>query len=313
MKHTAFRPVAIFFSGLGISLGYGVLATVLVWTVEGEDAGLGFFYAYTTSFKTIISFGLIIGAARLVGEYQKEIPRTIKAAFRGQRLPQGYRREERYFWSRRKTTLFAAQLAATAFVIFWYCRFPLSPLGDILMLIAVCAQYALASFVGRKLRYTAAMLHELRNIDVPRNLFKGRRLDRIHWCVNIASTLTVIFVYVHVTSYYNGPFLYDSTFGASTRIFLLFPAIIATPVLLIFNFYPREVLRILYRKSIENELVKLRITLSNENLSPYEKRSHELEYEKMSQDELRYNLHLALTDLPIGITILVMFLQPLLK
>lgn len=37
---------------------------------------------------------------------------------------------------------------------------------------------------------------------------------------------------------YEGPFLYDSILGQSIKPFLLLPAIIATPVLLIFNFYP---------------------------------------------------------------------------
>jgi len=38
-----------------------------------------------------------------------------------------------------------------------------------------------------------------------------------------------------------------------------------------------------------------------------------IEFDKMSRDELRYSLQLALTDLPIGITILYMLLQPLIK
>ena len=181
------------------------------------------------------------------------------------------------------------------------------------MMIAVCAEYAFASFVGRKLRYAAMMIHSLRDIEIRRNLFEERELDNINWHVNVASTLTIIFVYVHVMCYYNAPFEYDSRFGQSFQIFLILPAIMATPVLLIFNFYPREVFRKLYRKSIEIEKAKLHRVLKNETLSPYEKRAHLIEFDKLSRDELRYSLRLALMDVPLGVTILAMVLQILLK
>jgi hypothetical protein len=150
-------------------------------------------------------------------------------------------------------------------------------------------------------------------VEVKHNLFKKRELDAINPYVNAASTLTIIFVYIHVRGYYDGPFLYDSILGQSIKPFLLIPAIIATPVLLIFNFYPRAVLRKLYDKSIKLEVKKLKKTMQDEKLSDYEKRSYLLEFDKMSRDELRYNLQLTLSDLPIGITILIMVLEPIIK
>jgi hypothetical protein len=53
--------------------------------------------------------------------------------------------------------------------------------------------------------------------------------------------------------------------------------------------------------------------MKDEKLSDYEKRSYLLEFDKMSRDELRYNLQLTLSDLPIGITILIMVLEPIIK
>jgi hypothetical protein len=181
------------------------------------------------------------------------------------------------------------------------------------MIIAACAEYALGVYVGRKLGYAGMMLHSLLDAPVTRNLFKKRELDAINPYVHVASTLTIIFVYIHVKSYYEGPFLYGSILGQSIKPFLLLPAIIATPVLLIFNFYPRAVLRKLYSQSIDVEIERLKYAMKNEELTPYEKRSYLIEFDKMSRDELRYSLQLTLSDLPIGITILIMVLEPFLK
>lgn len=313
-KRPPFRVMFVFFAGLGISCAYSVLGYFLVFYLDGESAALDFFKAYTSSFKTIISLGLILGTALVVFYAQKDIPDTIEKVFTKTQLDgTEYLTHKQHFWSLRKTVIFAAELIAIAFFIFAYCRFPLSQTGDILMMIAVCAEYAFASFVGRKLRYAAMMIHSLSNVEIRRNIFKKRELDTLNWYVNVASTLTIIFVYVHVMFYYDAPFAYDTKFGRSVQIFLILPAIIATPVLLIFNFYPREVFRKLYNKSIDIEVKKLKRILMREDLKTYEKRSHLVEFNKMCQDELRYSFRLALMDIPLGITILAMVLQTLLK
>ena len=181
------------------------------------------------------------------------------------------------------------------------------------MIIAACTQYALGVYIGRKLGYAGMMLHSLLSATVTRNLFKKRELDAINSYVHVASTLTVIFAYIHTIGYFQGPFLYDSVLGQSIKPFLLIPAIIATPVLLIFNFYPRAVLRKVYSQSIDVEINRLKKALRSEALSPFEKRSYLIEVDKMCREELRYSLQLTLSDLPIGITILIMLLQPLLS
>ncbi len=302
----------LFFGGLGISAVYDGFGTVLVWYLEGETAAAEFFTAYTGTFKTIISLGVILGTALIVFYAQKDVPEMIERVFTEPLLAKtDYYTQKRYFLSWRKTMIFTAEVAFVAFIIFRCCQFPLKGTGDILMMIAVCAEYAFASFVGRKLRYTAMMVYSLSKVMIVRNLFKERELDDINWYMNIASTLTIIFVYIHVMFYYKAPFLYP--FGQSFQIFLILPVIMATPVLLIFNFFPREVLRTLYRKSIDVEIKKLQKLLRNEALSTYEKRSYLIEFDKMSRDELRYSFQFLLTDLPIGITILAMLLQPLLN
>jgi len=84
-------------------------------------------------------------------------------------------------------------------------------------------------------------------------------------------------------------------------------------VLLIFNFYPRAVLRKLYSESIDVAVKELQERLQTEGASESEKHSYIIQFNKMHRDELRYSLQLSLNDLPIGITILIMLLQPILK
>ena len=280
---------------------------------QGEEESIKFLKAYTIDFKTIVSLGLSLGTAFVVRHAQADIPQIIEEVFTKEQLPAEYFVNRERFWSLYRSVNFITQVVVVAALIFGYCRFPLPLPGRVFMLLAVCAEYGFASFVGRKLRYAAMMMHSLSDVKVRRNLFKDRELDSINWYVNVASTLTMIFVYVHVMFYYKGPFAYDTVLKESIRIFLILPAIMATPVLLIFNFYPREVLRKLYSKSIDIELENLRRKLRFEKLNSFEKRSYLIEFQKMSREELRYSLQLALTDLPIGITILAMVLQTLLK
>jgi hypothetical protein len=106
-----------------------------------------------------------------------------------------------------------------------------------------------------------------------------------------------------VHSYFYGPFSYPYAIGESARFLLLFLAIIATPVLLIFNFYPRTVLAAVYSRSIDIEIKNLKRRLKKESLTPFERMSYVIEFNKMARDELRHRLRLSLSDLPVAITI----------
>ena len=302
------------FGGLFASLVYGLGGSLYIRIVEDNHKAQQFFTAYTSSFRTVISFGLILGTALIVNRSQNFIPGVVEDAFtKDELLETKYFRYRQHLFRLRKSITFSAIFTIVAFVVFWQAHFPLSGRGEILMMIAACAQYALGVYVGRKLVYAGMILHSLLDVTVTRNLFKRRELDEINSYVHIASMLTIIFVYVNVFSYYDGPFWYNRWSGQSIRLFLTLPAIIATPVLLIFNFYPRIVLRKLYDKSIDVEIRNLETALNNEKLDVYQKRSHLIQFDKMSRDEVRYNLQLTLTDLPIAITILIMVVQSLLK
>jgi hypothetical protein len=300
------------FIGLIISLAYGLFSALLLYYLGDKAEAQDFFVAYTSSFKTLVSLGLIVGAALIIFLSQDLIPNTIQAAFTTQQLAAtDYYMYKRRFYSLARSISFSGVFAVIGFVIFSNCQFPLSNRAEIIMIVAACAQYALGVYVGRKLCYAGMMLHSLLSITVTRNLFRGRELNEINSYVHLVSTLTVIFVYVHVVGYYEGPFLYRSDLAQSIKPFLILPAVIALPVLLIFTFYPRAVLRKLYDQSIDVELKTLREAMQSEELSEHEKRGYLMEVDKMSRDELRYNLQLTLSDLPVGITILIMVLEPL--
>lgn len=309
-----FRLMNTVFLGLVISLTYSMLSFFIIYFLEGKTEALRFLEAYNVSFKALISTGLILGTALVVFRERNVIPQTIEEVFTGDQLI----RSEYYFYkgrfvSGKRSMMFAAQFAVVAFIIFTYCQFPLDGWAEALMIIPACAQYALGVYVGRKLFYAGMMIHSLLEVTATRNLFKERELDEINSYVHIVSTLTVIFGYVHLVGYTNGPFLYQSAFGESVKIFLTIPALIATPVLLIFNFYPRFVLRKLYNQSIDIEVKKLQEVLQDEELNSFEKRSYLLEFDRMSREELRHNLQLTLSDLPIGVTIFVMLSELLLS
>lgn len=301
------------FIGLLVSLAYGALSLLAVYAFEERTDAARFLEAYVRSFNTAIAFGLIIGTALIVYHTQAVIPQIIESCFKAEQLPTEYVNYRSRYNNSGDSITFMGEFAIVAFVVFAYCNFPLSPVGTTAMILAACAQWALGVYVGRKLCYAGMMLHSLTDVTPTKNLFEHRELDGINTYVHIASTLTIIFVYVHVRAYFQGPFLYQSTGGETVKLFLVLPAIIATPVLLIFNFYPRIVLRKLYSESIDHEVKELQATLQDEAPSPYAKRSYLIAFDKMYRDELRYSMQLTLSDLPMGVTILIMILEPLIR
>jgi hypothetical protein len=302
------------FWGFAISLAYGLIAAGIVYAIEGEHDAQQFLAMYIGRFNMLVTTGLIAATALIVGASQNVIPETIEAAFRSEELKgTDYFEQRKRSSSMVRTVTFASEMVILGFVVFTLCRFPLSGAGQTFLLIGGCIQWALASYVGRKLRYAGMMIHSLLRIRVIKNLFRERELDVINTAVHIATTLTVLFLYMHIRSNYYGPFEYNGFLGNSAQVFLLLPAVIATPILVIFNFFPRVVLRKLYDKSIDVELKTLHNELRSEALSSFEKRRKLMEFDKLYRDQLRYSLQLTLSDLPIGITVLIMIVQPLLK
>lgn len=314
MKATSpFALMNTLFVGLLLSLLCGGAGALAVYKLEGEPEAAKFVEAYVGTFNTAIAFGLILGTALIVFRSQRHIPDIIGAVFRADELPPDYFKYRHRFYSLGDSITFMGEFAAVAFIVFAYCDFRLSALGQAAMTLAACAQWALGVYVGRKLCYVGMMLYTLTDVHVNRNLFQRRELDGVNEYVNVVSTLTIIFVYVHVRAYLQGGFDFAGPLGHSIKLFLVLPAIIATPVLLIFNFYPRHLLRKLYSDSIDVAVKELQAVLQDEGATHLERRSHVIAFDKMCRDELRYSMQLTLNDLPLGITILIMIIEPLVK
>jgi hypothetical protein len=301
----------LLFIGFAASLAYGIGTAAVIYGIEGKANAERYIVDYIGPFNTLVTLGLITATTLIVWSAHNLIPDTIEEAFTKADLTSTeYLKNKQKYYSLRRAVLFASEMIVIGFFIFAFCHFPQPGLGEAFMLTAACGQLALASYVGRKLRYGAMMLHSLLNVNVTRNLFKERELNIINVGVNVASTLTVIWVYLYVRSYYTAPFQYDTFIGGSAQVFLLLPAVLAIPVLLFFNFFPREVLRKVYDRSIDLEVEKMQVTLKDTALTPLEKQLRLMELGKMYREELRYSLQLTLSDLPIGITIIVMVVEP---
>jgi hypothetical protein len=311
--HSPLRLVWLAFWGFVAGLAYAICAAVVVYAIEGKSGAQQFLVMYIGRFNMLVTSGLIVGTALIVRASQHVIPEAIEKAFSAEELERTeYFKQKEGYLSAVRTIAFASQMIIAGFVVFTLCHFPLSGAGETCLLVGGCAQWAVGSYVGRKLRYAGMMLHSLMKIEVTKNLFRDHVLDVINTAVHVATTLTVVFVYLTVRSYYYGPFLYDGFIGKSAQVFLLLGAVIATPVLVLFNFFPRVVLRKIYDKSIDVELEVLKVELQKEELSPFEKRRKLMEFDKLYRDEMRYSLQLTLADLPIGMTVLIMLVQPLL-
>ncbi|MDP9193128.1 MAG: hypothetical protein M3P06_15630 [Acidobacteriota bacterium] len=307
------RLMQTVFRGIGISVLYGIISFALIIHSDGSAAAYDFAVAFIRSYNSLISFGLIIGSTLIVYRSQNIIPETIETTFREDETelwPNGYLFYLDRYENRIRSLMIIAVYATFGFLIFSTCRFKISPIADLSMMLCACAQWGMGVYIGRKLCYAGMMLHSLRCVTVRKNLFKTRSLDSVTSYVHIIGTLTMVFVYVHVRGYYNGPFQFDTLFRDGPRTLLILPAFVATPVLLIFTFYSRSVVQRLYSRSIDFEIEHVRALLRSENLTRFEERSYLAELDKMSRDELRYSLQLALSDLPIMATVAVMVLEP---
>src|ERR1700741_736471 len=206
------------FIGFGVALVYGLVGAGLLYVVSGECDAEEFLQMYIGPFNQLVTLGMAVGTALMIRGSQDLIPDTIDKVFTSEELPDEYRENRRRYSSLRRTIVFASELIILGFMIFHFCHFPLSGLGEALMLLAGCLQWGLASYVGRKIRDAGMMLHSLLDVKVTRNLFENRELDVINTYVQMVSILTIIGVYLGVRSYYGAPFAYDTFLGRSAQV-----------------------------------------------------------------------------------------------
>lgn len=293
------------FIGFFLAALYGAVAAATVWYFEGYETFGKFHNAYFVAFNCSISGGLIVSAAILVYKTQESIPKLIRSVLSEDILgATEYSINEQKYFAIHRSLSFSSTFAVISFGIFYLAKFPFEGLPEYLLIAAGSAQYALAVYVGRKLFYIAQMLHAIEPIEVDEDIFTDDRLGPINTYVNSISTFTLIFVFTHVYSFYHGPFVYTSFLGETIRVALLLLAVIAAPILVLFNFYPRTVIKSLYMKSISSRIETIQNELRRKrSVSEIERLSYLIEYDKVSRDELKYRMRVTLSDLPIAITI----------
>jgi len=293
------------FLGFVLTALYGVVTSLVVWVLTPADFQR-YHEAFFITFNCAVAGGLVATTAILVLRTQDYIPEIVERAFTNRELERtDYYQNKSRFSSIVRSLTFSSSFAIGAVAIFYLARFPFRGPAEYFMIAFGCAQYAMGVYVGRKLFYIAQMLRAIDEVTVRKDLFQGDRLAGITTYVNSASTLTLIMVFVGVRSYYYAPFEYDSLFGNSIKAFMLLPAVVAIPVLALFNYFPRSVVKRLYEQSIDFSRKRLKRQFRNDNLSEFEKLTYLVEYGKMSEDELRYRLRMTLTDLPMAATLAI--------
>ena len=128
------------------------------------------------------------------------------------------------------------------------------------------------------------MLQSLLTSTVERDLFAQREIDDASAYLRIASALGAVLLYVYVRSYYAAPFRYDTPFGLSARAFVIFAVALGLTTFLVTYFYSREVLRVVYERSIDVAVGSL----------PFDAASR-ISIERDLRDDLRRSLQLTLS------------------
>lgn len=297
-----FKLLHIVFAGFLVSFLYGGITSLAVWIYEPEWLAR-YIDSYVISYNCLVSGGLILGTGLFVLLSQRSIPRLIESNFDAAALAETrYEHFKRRFGRVSEASAFSATYAFIAFGIFSLCQFPLSDLPRGFLISYACAQYAVGVFVGRQIFFIAHMLRSISGIRITRNMVESD-IAQVAGYVNIVSTMTVMAVYFHVTGFYYGKFNFVQPFGESARMFLLLPVLIAVPVIVVFNFYPRAVLRHLYDRSNKQLETALAEDLSSDHLSEFARRSLEIEYDRLRQAAAKGQLELSLSDIPMAITI----------
>ncbi|BAU51874.1 hypothetical protein [Mucilaginibacter gotjawali] len=310
-KYIFFLMNSVYY-GFLISLGYGIISSLIVYFFANNEFS-SYIKHFFISFNSFLTGGLAFGLTYQVYKTQNYIPEMISNVFEKHDLdsiPQYKEHNKRFHSVQRSMTIVTLHIVIS-FLLFYYAKFPfINQIPETFMVIFGCSLFGCGVYVGRKIFYVAQILQTIENIEFNDDIFSDNKLEGIAVYVNVITTFTVITTWLLIRSYYGGPFVFDSMFGRSIKIFMFYPAITALPVLVIFNYYPKVFIRKIYTRSINNKLNLLEETLrGKEKITEFEKIKYLSEVDKISQEELKNRLRLALNDLPLVITIIVMLIN----
>jgi hypothetical protein len=309
-RRQLFHLIYNIFFGFFASTLYGVVSAASLFAVGQGSLLKPYLEAYFVRFNGALSGGLVLATAITVFRTQDYVPKIIEKTFTKRQLEKtNYFEWRKEFYDLRKTLIFSSEFTIAGLAIFYAAKFPFNGVAEAWLIAGGCMAYAVGVYVGRKLFHIAHMLRSLETVQFKRDIFHHDELGGISTYVNAVTTLAAVMVYVCVRCSYKGPFEYETPIGYSIKSIMLLPAVIALPVLALFNYYPRVIVRKLYQNSIENARKKAKSDARRSNLSEFERLSFVLEFERISRDELNYRLRMTLADLPMAATMGVALLS----
>lgn len=298
--------------GFVLSLLYGLATSLVLWAVQPGSA-VRYLESFLISFGCLLSGGFVIGTALFVMTTEKQVPEIVERSFAADALADtDYAKYKMRYESKVGAALAAASYILIAYGIFYFCQFPFSGWAEVFMIAFACLQYGLLVYIGRKIYFIAHMLNALAPVRLDASVLNSE-IGQIASYVNIATTMTIASVYANASGYYYGPFEYHSVIGQSSKLLLLFMVVAAAPVIVMFNFYPRVVLRILYERSIEQEVAELKKRLADTQLTAAEFETVLIDYDRLKQAELKERLQLTLSDAPMIAAIIIALVGLLVK
>lgn len=197
------------------------------------------------------------------------------------------------------------------FAIYSFLQFQVATDVQPLFVIFTAFQYAFGGMIGRKLWCIGHLLRSLEDVKPNSDLLEIEALPKLIYIVNIFTFLTLLMTVVH--TYFHAQLEYGSDIAMLLRPLVYLPLILALPVVVLFNFYPRMVVNRLYLKSIRQRKELLAEKMQQSKESELTKLKHSIDYEKYLNEEFRYRQRVALSELPVALTVMVAVLVTIVR
>lgn len=191
------------------------------------------------------------------------------------------------------------------FGIYSLLEYPGEPLDHLFFVVFTALQYSCGGFVGRKLWCVGHLLRAIEHVDPRSDLLNTDAFPRLIYLINIFTFLTLLMTVVHTYFHARMDYVLSSEFAVLLAPLVYLPMVLALPVVVLFNFYPRMVVNRLYLKSIRVRKQWLADQMAESDESEFAKHKHSIDYEKYLNEEFRYRQRVALSELPVALTITV--------
>lgn len=236
----------------------------------------------------------------------RTVPELIEQA-----LPDEVAEQTDYrFW---KGRLLSGRLGLAQFGTYFVCgfgiysllEFPGEPMVHLFFAVFAAFQYSCGGFIGRKLWCVGHLLRSIEHVDPKSDLLDTEAFPRLIYLVNIFTFLTLLMTVIHTYFHARMDYVFSSEFAVLLAPLIYLPMVLALPVVVLFNFYPRMVVNRLYLKSIRQRKQWLADQMAESEESEFAKHKHSIDYEKYLNEEFRYRQRVALSELPVALTITV--------